>query len=45
MFFRNALIDYLNDNSTLFPLYKPDCDSDCDNLGSNKSYPSGIYLG
>lgn len=53
MFFRNALIDYLNNNSTLFPLYRSDCDCTndvcCDDegniVGYKKSYPSGIYLG
>lgn len=52
MFYRNALIDYLEANTTLFPLYRSsfcnnsdydECDDNCN--GRAKSYPSGIYLG
>ncbi len=42
MFYRNRLIDYLDDNKSLFPLYRSD-DEDCNGSG-NKEYSSGIWL-
>ena len=42
-FFRNRLIDYLEDNKSLFPLYRS-CDEDCDNGCNTKDYSSGIWL-
>ena len=42
MFYRNRLIDYRDNNKSLFPLYRSD-DDDCDG-GSNKEYSGGIYL-
>ena len=41
MFFRNKLIDYLENNKSKFPLYRSD--NDCDNIGS-KEYSAGIWL-
>lgn len=42
MFFRNKLIDYLDDNKSLFLLYRSG-DDDCDGSG-NKEYSSGIWV-
>ena len=40
-FYRNALIDFLNDNKSTYPLYRSD--DDCDGFAT-KDNSSGIYL-
>lgn len=38
-FYKNRLVDYLNTNKSLFPLYRPDCGS------TRQSSSTGIWLG
>ena len=42
-YYRNRLIDYLNNNHLLFPLYRSDINN-CDNY-SGKDSSSGVYCG